>query len=158
MVRWNDLAPMNGAKRGKKRVGRGDSSGHGSYSGKGQKGQKSRTGELKVRPGFEGGQLPLIKSLPRKKGFTNIFRTHFSIVNIGNFNIFKEGTVIDRKLLFESGLINSLNNPVKVLADGEIKYPLVVRADKFSTKAKEKILAVNGKVEEIGSESQTKQT
>ncbi len=148
MVRQNDLHPLPGARRDRKRVGRGDGSGHGTYSGRGIKGEKARTGH-RTRPGFEGGQLPLIKRLPQKRGFTNIFRTEYSTVNLGKLNIFAAGSEVTPEKLVAAGLIKSLRNPVKILADGNLAHPLVVKANKFSASAKAKIEAAGGKAEEV---------
>ena len=137
-----------GAKHTRKRVGRGDGSGHGSYSGRGCKGQKSRSGGG-VRPGFEGGQLPLIKRLPRLRGFTNTYRVNYSIVNVGSLRWFDPNTEVTPEELLRAGLIRSLKQPVKILGDGEIDRPLVVKASKFSTAAVNKISAAGGKVEAI---------
>ncbi|UCH51148.1 MAG: 50S ribosomal protein L15, partial [Chloroflexota bacterium] len=109
-MQQHNLKPPAGAKRNRKRVGRGDGSGHGSYSGRGCKGQKSRSGGG-VRLGFEGGQLPLIKRLPRKRGFVNIFRTEYSIVNVGELTKFSPNTEVTTKELFEAALIKSFNHP-----------------------------------------------
>jgi large subunit ribosomal protein L15 len=130
-------------------VGRGNGSGHGTYSGRGCKGQKSRAG-YKMRPGFEGGQLPLIKRLPRKRGFTNIFRTEYSAVNTGMLNIFDAGSEVTPEIMLAAGIIKSLKNPVKVLGDGDIDHPLKVKAHKFSASAKAKIEAAGGTIEEVG--------
>ncbi len=147
-MQQHNLKPPAGAKRNRKRVGRGDGSGHGSYSGRGCKGQKSRSGGG-VRLGFEGGQLPLIKRLPRKRGFVNIFRTEYSIVNVSELIRFSPNTEVTLKELFEAGLINSFNHPVKILGDGDIDRPLTVKANKFSATAEKKIVAAGGKVEVI---------
>lgn len=147
-MQQHNLKPPAGAKRNRKRVGRGDGSGHGSYSGRGCKGQKSRSGGG-VRLGFEGGQLPLIKRLPRKRGFVNIFRTEYSIVNVSELIKFSPNTEVTLKELFEAGLINSFNHPVKILGDGDIDRPLTVKANKFSATAEKKIVAAGGKVEVI---------
>ena len=136
-------------------MGRGDGSSHGSYSGRGSKGQKSRAG-YKMRPGFEGGQLPLIKRLPRKRGFTNIFRVEYSIVNIDRLNIFEPGSEVTPEKLVAAGVIKSQRQPVKILAEGDIKHPLVVKANKFSASAKAKIEAAGGKVEEVEYAAQAK--
>jgi large subunit ribosomal protein L15 len=130
-------------------VGRGNGSGHGTYSGRGCKGQKARAGNNKVRPGFEGGQLPLIKRLPKKRGFTNIFRTEYNAVNTGALNIFESGSEVTPETILAAGIIKSLKNPVKVLGDGDIDRPLTVRAHKFSASAKAKIEAAGGTVEEV---------
>jgi len=148
-VRQDKLSPAPGSRRGRKRVGRGDGSGHGTYSGRGCKGQKSRSG-YKMRPGFEGGQLPLIKRLPRKRGFVNIFRTEYSIVNIDRLNIFESGSEVTPEKLVAAGVVKSLRHPIKILAEGDINHPLLVKANKFSAAAKAKIEAAGGKVEEVG--------
>jgi large subunit ribosomal protein L15 len=142
------LSPALGAKRKRKRVGRGDGSGHGTYSGRGCNGQKSRAGN-KMRPGFEGGQLPLIKRLPQKRGFTNIFKTAYSAVNISQLDVFEPGSEVTPGKLVAVGIVKSLNRPIKILAAGEISRPLVVKANKFSAAAKAKIEAAGGKAEEI---------
>ena len=148
-MRQNELSPAPGSKRNRKRVGRGDGSGHGTYSGRGCKGQKSRSG-YKMRPGFEGGQLPLIKRLPRKRGFTNIFRTEYSVVNLGNLNVFESGSEVTPEKLVAAGVVKSRRFPVKILAGGDINHPLSVKANKFSAAARTKIEAAGGKVEEVG--------
>lgn len=148
-MRLNELAPAPGEKHKRKRVGRGDGSGHGSYSGKGQKGQKARAGGG-VRPGFEGGQLPIIERLPSKRGFTNIFRVEYSVVNVGQLNRFTAGTEVSLEQLADVGLVKKRGRPVKVLAGGELEHALTVRVDAFSTAAKQKIEAAGGKAEELG--------
>ncbi len=148
-MRQDKLSPAPGSRRTRKRVGRGDGSGHGTYSGRGCKGQKSRSG-YKVRPGFEGGQLPLIKRLPQKGGFVNISRTEYNIVNINKLNIFDSGSEVTPEKLMAAGVIKSLRHPIKILAEGDINHPLLVKANKFSAAAKAKIEAAGGKVEEIG--------
>jgi large subunit ribosomal protein L15 len=147
-MQQHDLKPPAGAKHKRKRVGRGDGSGHGSYSGRGCKGQKSRSGGG-VRLGFEGGQLALIKRLPRKRGFVNIFKTEYSIVNVGELKAFSHNAEITPKELFNIGLIKSFKYPVKILGDGDIDRPLSVKANKFSAAAEKKIVAAGGKVEAI---------
>jgi large subunit ribosomal protein L15 len=148
------LSPPPGAKKARKRVGRGDGSGHGTYSGRGSKGQKSRAG-YKMRPGFEGGQLPLIKRLPEKRGFHNPFRTEYTTVKIGQLGIFEPESEVTPEKLVAARIIKSLRQPIKILAGGEIGHPLVVKANKFSAAAKAKIEAAGGKTEEIGIEAQT---
>lgn len=148
MVRQDNISPAPGSKHAGKRVGRGNGSGHGTYSGRGCKGQKSRAG-YKIRPGFEGGQLPLIKRLPRKRGFTNIFRIEYSTVNMSELSKFESGSEVTPETLKAAGIIKNLANPVKVLADGEIDRPLKVKANKFSASAKAKIEAAGGTVEEV---------
>ncbi|MBG7616907.1 MAG: 50S ribosomal protein L15 [Chloroflexi bacterium] len=149
-MRQDQLSPPSGSKSNRKRVGRGDGSNRGNYSGKGCKGQKSRSG-CKIRPGFEGGQLPIIKRLPRKRGFTNIFRKENTIVRLETLNIFETGSVVKPEMMLEKGIIKSLKNPVKILAEGKLEKALTVKADKFSQQAKEQIESAGGKVEEIGS-------
>ncbi len=147
-MRQHELSPAPGSKKNRKRVGRGDGSGHGTYSGRGCKGQKSRAG-YKMRPGFEGGQLPLIRRLPQKRGFTNIFRIEYNAVNISRLNVFKSGSEVDPERLVTAGVVKSLRRPIKILGEGDINHPLVVKAHKFSAAAKVKIEAVGGKVEEV---------
>jgi len=148
VVRQNNLSPAPGSRQARKRVGRGNGSGHGTYSGRGSKGQKSRAG-YKIRPGFEGGQLPLIKRLPRKRGFTNIFRVEYNTVNLDKLNIFESESEVTPEKLVEAGLIKSLRYPVKILADGELSHPLSIKANKFSASARVKIEAAGGKAEEV---------
>jgi len=149
------LTPAPGSKKDRKRVGRGDGSGNGTYSGRGSKGQKSRAG-YRMRPGFEGGQLPLIKRLPRKRGFTNPFKTEYSLVRLDKLGVFEPGSEVTPEKLVEAGIIKSLKNPVKILAGGEIKNALTVKVNKFSAAAKAKIEAAGGKVEEVGIGPETK--
>ena len=149
MVRQNSIAPASGSRHASKRVGRGNGSGHGTFSGRGCKGQKARAGNNKMRPGFEGGQLPLIKRLPRKRGFTNIFRTEYSTVNIGELNSFESGSEVTPEKMIAAGILKSLTNPIKILADGDIDRPLTVKASKFSASARAKIEAAGGTVEEV---------
>jgi large subunit ribosomal protein L15 len=108
-----------------------------------------------MRPGFEGGQLPLIKRLPQKRGFTNIFRTEYNLINLDRLNQFKAGSKVTPEKLVAAGVIKSLRQPVKILGDGELKHPLSVKANKFSESAKAKIESAGGKVEEIGHEAKT---
>ncbi len=147
-MRQDELSPAPGSKKHRKRVGRGDGSGHGTYSGRGCKGQKSRSG-YKMNRGFEGGQLPLIRRLPRKRGFTNIFRTEYSIVNVGELSMFETGSEVTPERGVVAGVVKSLRHPIKVLAEGDINHPLVVKANRFSAAAKAKIEAAGGKVEEV---------
>ena len=147
-MRQNELSPAPGAKKNRKRVGRGNGSGHGTYSGRGCKGQKARAG-AKMKPGFEGGQLPLIKRLPQKRGFINIFRIEYSIININKLSLFKSGSEVTPEKLFAAGLVKSLRRPIKILAEGDITFPLSVKAHKFSAAAKTKIEAAGGTVEEV---------
>ena len=147
-MRLDTLRPVPGTRKNRKRVGRGNGSGHGTYSGRGVKGQKSRSG-YNIRPGFEGGQLPMIKRLPRLRGFTNIFRTEYSVVGVGSLNTFESGTEVTPEELLTVGLVKSMKNPVKILAQGEIERPLKVKAHKFSAAAKAKIEAAGGSAEEV---------
>ena len=153
-MRQDELSPAPGSKKNPKRVGRGDGSGHGTYSGRGCKGQKSRAG-YKMRPGFEGGQLPLIKRLPRKRGFVNIFRTEYTIVNLDKLNIFESGSEVTPEELVTAGIVKSSRHPIKILAGGDINHPLVIKANKFSAVAKAKIEAAGGQVEEVGHAAET---
>lgn len=146
-MKQHEISPAAGSRRDRKRVGRGDGSGNGTYSGRGCKGQKSRSG-YRMRPGFEGGQLPIIKRLPRKRGFTNLFRKEYSIVKLGTLNIFEANSEVTPGILLDAGIIKSLKLPVKILADGDIKHPLTVKADKFSAAAKTKLEAAGGKAVE----------
>ncbi len=141
------LKPPKGARKAKKRVGRGPGSGKGKTCGRGMKGQKSRSGG-KVNPRFEGGQMPLYRRLP-KRGFTNIFRKEYAIINVGELEKYAQNGVVDLKILQEKGKIKKAKAGLKVLGDGEIKEALVVKAHKFSQKAKEKIEAAGGKIEII---------
>jgi large subunit ribosomal protein L15 len=143
----SNLKPPAGAKKSRKRVGRGHGSGTGKTSGRGHKGQKSRSG-AKISPRFEGGQMPLQRRLP-KRGFTNIFRTEYTLVKVGDLARFEAGTVVDLEKLKESGLIRNLKMPVKVLSDGELSVALTVKAHKFSKAAQEKITAAGGTVETL---------
>ena len=145
----HELRPPKGSKHARKRVGRGDASGHGTYSGRGVKGQKSRSGR-KPKLGFEGGQTRLIKRLPRRRGFTNIFRKEYSAVNLRDLERFEAGTEVTPELLKQSRVVRSLRRPVKVLASGDLTKALTVKAHKFSTAAKEKIEAAGGSAQEIG--------
>ena len=143
------LGPPKGAKRRRKRVGRGDSSGYGSYSGKGMKGQKSRSGKG-VRIAFEGGQLPIVKALPMIRGFTNIFRREYATVNLDQLGGIASDTEVTPSLLVERGVLKNLKKPVKILGRGEVDVPLTVEAHRFSKSAKAKIEAAGGTVREAG--------
>ena len=147
-MRPDELSPAPGSKKSRKRVGRGDGSGHGTYSGRGCKGQKSRSG-YKTKRGFEGGQLPLVKRLPKKRGFVNIFRTEYSVVNLNKLNMFESGSEVTPERLVAAGLVKSLRHPVKILSEGDINHPLLVKAHRFSAAAKAKIEAAGGRVEEV---------
>ncbi len=149
MVMQNNIAPAEGSKRKRKRVGRGIGSGHGTYSCRGLKGQKSRSGGG-VRPYFEGGQLPLVQRLSTKRGFVNVFKITYAVVNVGSLNVLEPGEVVDKAKLVQMGLIKSAGKPVKILGGGEIDRGLVVKAERFSSVAKNKIEASGGTVEEAG--------
>lgn len=144
----HQLRPTPGSTHRRKRVGRGDASGHGSYSGRGMKGQKSRPGH-KPRPGFEGGQLPFIRRLARKRGFVNIFRVEYTPVNLDKLQRFAGGSEVTVEMLAAAGIVKDSGKPVKVLGDGELNKPLVVRAHKFSRTARAKIEAAGGRAEEL---------
>jgi large subunit ribosomal protein L15 len=143
----SQLYPAEGSKKKKKRLGRGDSSGHGGSSTRGIKGQRARSGS-KSHPyrGFEGGQMPLSRRIP-KRGFTNIFKKKYNIINISTLNRFKENSRIDKEILLKSGVIKKKRLPVKLLGKGEIDFPLTVLVDKVSKGAVEKIEKAGGKVE-----------
>lgn len=153
-MRQNELAPPPGSRHRRKRIGRGLGSGHGRYSTRGLKGQKARSGGG-VSPYFEGGQLPLVKRLPHKRGFTNIFKKEYSIVNVGKLSIFEPGSVVDKESLHKAGLIKSLKKPLKILSTGDFDRALTVKADKFSDAAREKIEKAGGKIEEVGDAAKT---
>lgn len=147
-MRQDELSPVPGSRRSAKQVGRGDGSGHGTYSGRGSKGQKSRSG-YRMRPGFEGGQLPIIKRLPQKRGFINIRKIEYSTVNVGRLNMFPAGDKVTPEKLVATGIVKSLRKPIKILADGDINHPLVVKANNFSAAARAKIEAAGGRAEEV---------
>ncbi|TFH37431.1 MAG: 50S ribosomal protein L15 [Dehalococcoidia bacterium] len=140
----NELGPAEGSTHRSRRVGRGNGSGRGTYSGRGSKGQKAH--HKGVRLGFEGGQLPLIKRLPRKRGFTNVFRIEFNVVNVSSLNVFPEGAEVSPKEMKDAGLIHSLARPTKILGHGSLEKRLSVLADSFSVTAEEKIKAAQGTV------------
>ena len=144
----HQVAPTPGTRKGRKRLGRGDASGHGSYSGRGMKGQKSRSGRG-VRPGFEGGQLPLIKGLPMRRGFTNIFKKQYHLVKVEELNRFPGDSEVAPESLVKAGILRSIKYPVKILGNGEIKVPLRISAHKFTGSAREKIEAAGGRAEVI---------
>jgi large subunit ribosomal protein L15 len=148
VIRLDSLSPALGSRKDRKRVGRGDGS-KGNFSGRGCKGQKSRAGH-RMKPGFEGGQLPIIKRLPTQRGFTNIFKTQYQEVNVSKLGVFAAGSTVTAEELVKARIINNTNLPVKILGNGEISLALTVKADKFSATAKAKIEAAGGKAEEIG--------
>jgi len=146
-MKLHELSPAAGSRKAPKRVGRGTGSGLGRNAGKGEKGQKARSGGG-VRPGFEGGQMPLYRRLP-KRGFTNIFAKEYSALNIDRLNIFEDGTVVTPELLLEMKIVKKAKNGVKILGNGELQKKLTVKAAKFSKVAVEKIEAAGGKVEVV---------
>lgn len=146
-MKLHELQYTEGARKSRKRVGRGTSSGTGKTSGRGQKGQNSRSGGGK-KPGFEGGQTPLFMRIP-KRGFTNFTRKEYAIVNIEGLNQFEEGTVVTPELLIETGLVKKELDGIKVLGNGELAKALTVKAHKFSKSAVAAIEAAGGKTEVI---------
>ena len=144
-MKLHELKPSEGSRTNRKRVGRGMASGHGKTSGRGHKGQKARSGGG-TRPGFEGGQTPLFQRLP-KRGFTNIHKKEYAIVNLDTLNRFDENTEITPEFLLEKGVINKVKSGVKVLGKGSVDKKLNVKAHKFSTAAKEAIEAAGGNTE-----------
>ncbi len=145
-MRLSDLSPIHGSKKRKKRVGRGPGSGHGKTSCRGHKGQKSRSGGG-TRAGFEGGQMPLHRRLP-KRGFRNIFKKQYAIVKLKDLSEISV-SLVTPEVFLDKGFIKNIKDGVKILGQGEIKKPLTVKAHAFSTSAREKILKVGGKVETI---------
>ena len=147
-MKLNSLYPNYGATKSRKRVGRGPGSGLGKTSGKGHKGQNARSGGG-VRPGFEGGQLPLFRRLP-KRGFTNaMFKTRYAVINLSDLNKFENDAVITPELLKEMGLVKNQLNGIKVLGNGTLEKKVIVKANKFSSVAKEQIEKLGGKAEVI---------
>lgn len=146
-MKLHELSPAPGSRQVRKRVGRGIGSGTGKTSGRGHKGQNARSGGG-VRPGFEGGQNPLYLRLP-KRGFTNIHRKEYAIVNLSDLNKFAADTIVTPELLAESGLVKNFKSGVKILGNGEIDVKLTVQANKFSQTAVDKIQAAGGKTEVI---------
>lgn len=146
-MKLHELKAAEGSRKARKRVGRGPSSGQGNTAGRGEHGQKSRSGGG-VRLGFEGGQTPLFQTLP-KRGFTNINRKEYTIVNLKTLNELDEGTEVTPELLIEKGIVKKQNSGIKVLAKGELDRKLTVKAHKFSAAAKEAIENAGGSVEVI---------
>ncbi|MFH1125454.1 MAG: 50S ribosomal protein L15 [Pseudomonadota bacterium] len=146
-MRIHDLSPAKGSRKNRKRVGRGPGSGHGKTSCRGHKGTKARSGGS-ISPGFEGGQMPLQRRLP-KRGFTNIFKKDYALVNVRDLNRFSSNATLDVEALKNAGLVKKVGDGVKLLGKGEISHPLVLRVNKVSKAAKEKIEAAGGKVEVV---------
>src|SRR5690554_6478515 len=144
-MKLHELKPAAGSRKAPKRLGRGIGSGHGKTAGKGHKGQKARSGGG-VRPGFEGGQQPLYRRLP-KRGFTNIFKKEYVVLNVRDLERFEDGAVVNHESLIEVGLVKNIKDGVKILGTGEITKALTVKVDKVSTTAAEKIVAAGGRVE-----------
>ena len=148
----SELKPPRGAVKNRKRIGRGEGSGHGGTATRGHKGQLARSGGLS-KPGFEGGQMPLSRRLP-KRGFTNIFKKHYAVINVSDLEGIPEGTTVDAAYLKENKKIKKIQDGLKVLGDGEIKVPLTIIAAKASKSAQEKIQKAGGKVELLTLEKQ----
>jgi large subunit ribosomal protein L15 len=146
-MKIHELSPADGSRKTRKRVGRGPGSGHGKTSCRGHKGQKSRSGGG-PRPGFEGGQMPLQRRLP-KRGFKNIFRKRYNIINIKDLSRFEPNASLDAGALKEAGLVKKLGDGIKLLGNGEITFPVFIKVHKVSNSAKEKIEALGGTVEII---------
>lgn len=146
-MKLHELKPAEGSRKERNRLGRGIGSGNGKTSGKGHKGQNARSGGG-VRPGFEGGQTPLFRRLP-KRGFTNINRKDFAIVNLDTLNRFEDGTEVTPELLIETGVVSNAKDGIKILGKGTLSKKLTVKANKFSSTAKEAIEAAGGKTEVI---------
>ena len=149
----NQLRPAKGARHARKRIGRGNASGHGTFSGRGSKGQYARN---TVRRDFEGGQTPLLRRLPRKRGFTNPFRVDYQPVNLRDLARFEAGTEVTPQALRDAGILTSLKKPIKILGTGTLDAKLTINAHKFSLAAREKIEAAGGTVVEIGANGDSK--
>lgn len=145
MLKLNNLSPSKGARRNRKRIGRGPGSGLGKTAGRGHKGARSRSG-YSSKPGYEGGQMPLHRRLP-KRGFTNIFKKEYALISLTDLDSFDAGSTIDRQALIDSGILKK-DLPVKVLANGEITKAVTVDVDKISQGARDKITAAGGTVKE----------
>ena len=146
-MKLNELSPAEGSRKNRKRVGRGVASGTGKTAGRGSKGHNSRSGGG-VRPGFEGGQMPIHRRLP-KRGFTNIFAGRIATINVRDLNRFESGSVVDEAALVGSGLVKGARDGIKILGQGEIGYPLSVKVNLISATARKKIEAAGGNVEVV---------
>lgn len=142
-----NLHAPEGASKNRKRLGRGSGSGHGKTSGRGHKGQRARSGG-RGKTGFEGGQMPLQRRVP-KRGFTNIFRKEYAIINLSDLERFDKGSTVDVSALVEAGLVNKIGAGVKLLADGDIKKALIIKVQKSSQAAREKVEAAGGRIEVV---------
>ena len=149
MATLSTLRPAPGSRKAIKRVGRGPGSGHGKTASRGHKGLKARSGG-KPPAGFEGGQMPLQRRLP-KRGFTNIFKVDYQVVNVEDLQSFAANTIVTPELLRETGMVRTLRKPIKILGKGELSVALTIQSDKFSESAKQKITAAGGTVEERSS-------
>lgn len=146
-MKLHELSPAEGSKKEPKRIGRGHGSGQGKTAGKGHKGQKARAGRG-MRPGFEGGQMPLARRIP-KRGFNNIFAKNIVAINVGTLETFENGAVVDTEALVNAGIVKNSFDGIKVLGNGTLTKNLTVKVSAFSKSAKEKIEAVGGKVEVV---------
>ncbi len=144
-MKLNELSPPKGSRRPRKRLGRGVGSGQGKTAGRGSKGHNSRSGGG-VRPGFEGGQMPLHRRLP-KRGFTNIFKKKVAVINIRDLSKFEKGSIVDEAALIRAGLVKGKRDGIKLLGHGEIKTPLTIKVNMLSKNAREKIIEAGGNVE-----------
>ncbi|MBW2405832.1 MAG: 50S ribosomal protein L15 [Deltaproteobacteria bacterium] len=144
-MRLNELSPPDGSRRTRKRLGRGVGSGRGKTAGRGTKGHNSRSGGG-VRPGFEGGQMPLHRRLP-KRGFTNIFKKKIAVINIRDLTRFESGSVVDEAALIRAGLVKGRRDGIKLLGHGEIDIPLTIKVNEISQNAREKIVGAGGNIE-----------
>jgi len=147
VMKIHELSPAEGSRKKRKRIGRGQGSGHGGTACRGHKGQKSRSGGG-ARLGFEGGQMPLQRRLP-KRGFNNIFKKEYNIINLKDLNRFEANATLDAEVLKQAGLIKKMKNGVKLLGVGDISQPVVVKVHRVSASAREKIEAAGGRVEII---------
>jgi large subunit ribosomal protein L15 len=145
-MKLHELSPAQGSRKSKKRLGKGVGSGAGKTAGRGTKGQKSRSG-AGPRLGFEGGQMPMQRRLP-KRGFRNIFRKQYAVINIQDLERFEKDAIVDKVSLSKIGLVKGKNDGIKLLGKGDLAYPLTIKVDKISKRAREKIVAAGGRIEE----------